>query len=49
MARYGFGRGEYKYFARPLPQAVDAPRKAIYRRMASVANAWNVRLGRPAD
>jgi hypothetical protein len=49
MARYGFGRGEYKYFARPLPQAVDALRKALYRRMAPVANAWNVRLGRPAD
>jgi hypothetical protein len=49
MARYGFGRGEYKYFARPLPPAVDALRKVLYHRMAPVANAWNVRLGRPAD
>jgi hypothetical protein len=49
MARYGFGRGEYKYFARPLPKAVDALRKALYRTMAPVANAWNVRLGRPPD
>ena len=49
MARHGFGQGEYKYFARPLPQAVEALRKALYRMMAPVANAWNVRLGRPAD
>jgi hypothetical protein len=49
MARYGFGRGEYKYFARPLPPAVDALRKVLYQRMAPVANAWNLRLGRPAD
>jgi hypothetical protein len=49
MARYGFGQGEYKYFAHPLPQAIDALRKARYRRIAPVANAWNVRLGRPAD
>jgi len=49
MARYGFGQGEYKYFARPLPEAVGALRKALYRIMAPVANAWNVRLGKPAD
>jgi hypothetical protein len=49
MARYGFGQGEYKYFGRPLPPAVDALRKALYRRLAPVANAWNVRLGIPAD
>jgi hypothetical protein len=49
MARYGFGQGEYKYFGRPLPQTVDGLRKVLYRRMAPVANAWNVRLGRPAD
>jgi hypothetical protein len=36
MARYGFGQGEYKYFARPLPQAIDALRMATYRRMAPV-------------
>jgi hypothetical protein len=49
MARYGFGQGEYKYFARPLPQPVDALRKALYRQLAPVANAWALRLGRPAD
>jgi uncharacterized protein len=49
MARYGFGRGEYKYFARPLPEAVSALRRVLYSRLASIANAWNIRLGRPAD
>jgi hypothetical protein len=49
MARHGFGQGEYKYFARPLPKAVDALRKSLYRTMAPVANAWNVRLGWPPD
>jgi hypothetical protein len=48
MGRHGFGRGEYKYFARPLPQGVDSLRKALYRRLAPVANAWNLRFGKPA-
>ena len=49
MARHGFGRGEYKYFARPLPDLVNSLRAALYARLAPVANAWNARLGRPAD
>jgi hypothetical protein len=49
MGRHGFGRGEYKYFDRPLPQAVDALRKALYALLAPVANAWSVRLGSPAE
>jgi hypothetical protein len=49
MARHGYGRGEYKYFDRPLPQPVDALRKALYARLAPVANAWSVRMGGPAD
>jgi hypothetical protein len=49
MARHGFGRGEYKYFARPLPEPVTALRRALYGRLAPVANAWSLRWGRPEE
>lgn len=44
MARHGFGRGEYQYFAYPLPAEVQALRRAAYALLAPVANAWNERL-----
>ena len=41
MGRHGFGRGEYKYFAYPLPDTVAALRASLYPPLRRVANRWN--------
>jgi hypothetical protein len=47
MGRHGYGRGEYRYFARPLPDTVQRLREALYPPLAAIANAWSERLGAP--
>lgn len=44
MQRHAFGRGEYKYLRYPLPSAVEELRRAMYPRLAPIANRWRERL-----
>lgn len=44
MARHGFGKGEYRYFAYPLPHLVQDLRAALYPRLLPVANRWHERM-----
>jgi len=44
MARHGFGQGEYRYFAYPLPSLVEQLRTALYPRLTPIANNWHERM-----
>jgi hypothetical protein len=45
MTRFAFGRGEYKYFAYPLPPIIQELRSALYSCLVPLANQWRARLG----
>jgi hypothetical protein len=48
MARHRFGRGEYRYFANPLPPLVAELRAAFWPHLLPIARDWADRRNQPA-
>jgi hypothetical protein len=49
MARFRFGRGEYQYFAYPLPGVVERLRRDFYSPLANTAAEWMEALRLPQN
>ena len=45
MARHNFGRGEYQYFADPLPSLVQELHEHFYPALAEIANRFKLSVG----
>ena len=45
MSHHGFGRGEYRYFAYPLPDIVSQLRERLYEGLVRTANDWRQAIG----
>src|SRR5689334_24635770 len=45
MRRHGYGSGQYRYFAYPLPALVERLRTTLYVPLAAIARTWATRLG----
>jgi hypothetical protein len=49
MERHSFGKGEYKYFAHPLPARIQELREGLYEQLLPIANEWMRRFGRVTE
>ena len=48
MQRHRYGSGQYRYFAAPVPDAVDGLKRALYPQLLPIAREWAVRQRRDA-